>query len=274
MDTLTPLPREINDSELRFLAQCLKTTHLAQVRAKIAQFWHQISTSGEVIRYGCISEFTFLNPSVTRRPIYFNLLSQAQEARAKGERPRWLEVGCAFGTDVRKVILDGWPRDDILALDVVPTYWNYGLSLFGDTANPPCEFLCADLTTHTLPISISPVDVAYTNLVLHVLTRPQTVYLVVNIFSLLNPGGCFWGHTLGNELESSWSPYGNDWWLHSEKSLRNLLEEAGFVDVKIFAKRLNEIGKQVNLSEQFRNRLKDRGSRGGMLYLFNARKAI
>lgn len=35
----------------------------------------------------------------------------------------WQDVGCCFGQESRKLILDGFPRANIIASDIIPGYW-------------------------------------------------------------------------------------------------------------------------------------------------------
>ncbi|PIL34360.1 hypothetical protein GSI_03135 [Ganoderma sinense ZZ0214-1] len=66
------------------------------------------------------------------------------------------DVGCCFGTDIRKMAADGWPADSILGTDIEPKFWELGHRLFCSTADTfPAVFLPGDIfdLTHLDPVS-------------------------------------------------------------------------------------------------------------------------
>jgi len=244
-----PLPRELTESDLSFLAEYLKAD-LGVAKDRVVTLWNNINASGVHV-YRCIKEFYFLTPSVSRKDRHKKII---EKYRQEGKRPLWLEIGCAFGTDLRKMILSGWPSEDIIGLDVVPDYWQLGNQLYGDT---PCRFLQKDIAKPTSLDDLPQVDVVYTSAVLHVLQKDQTFHLVSNIFKLLRPGGFYFGGTIGSEPEGFWL---HDRWLHSETSLKELLESVGFVDVFVIKAKFEDLeaGKVLTVSQEFKTMLGER----------------
>ncbi|KAI0742060.1 hypothetical protein C8Q80DRAFT_1274380 [Daedaleopsis nitida] len=62
------------------------------------------------------------------------------------KNPILLDVGCKFGINVRKAILDGYPATSILASDANSELWNLGLKFFKTPiSGSPISFLAGDI---------------------------------------------------------------------------------------------------------------------------------
>ncbi|KAF5327732.1 hypothetical protein D9619_004536 [Psilocybe cf. subviscida] len=104
--------------------------------------------------------------------------------------PILLDMGCCFGNDVRKAVVDGWPVDKVIACDIrkgnvnVQTiryisahanleseFWDYGHELFLSTAETfPAKFIAGDIFS---PSILQPRDPFITNdEIVAVLSRP------------------------------------------------------------------------------------------------------
>ena len=87
-------PREISDDELALLQRLRPETPLPELRAFLLQWWKdtmQLSTQ----KYGCVRNLFFLRTSVDQNPKYQEALSR------KGKGLWWIDIGSAFGQDVR-----------------------------------------------------------------------------------------------------------------------------------------------------------------------------
>ncbi|KAI0737401.1 hypothetical protein C8Q80DRAFT_1115292 [Daedaleopsis nitida] len=92
--------------------------------------------------YTCIVQFMFTKLRLPRTSGYPKLL----ELGRTRQNPILLEVGCCFGVDLRKVVLDGYPVDSIIASDVVPEFWTLGHKLFNSTSETfPVPFVAGDI---------------------------------------------------------------------------------------------------------------------------------
>jgi SAM-dependent methyltransferase len=60
----------------------------------------------------------------------------------------FLDVGCCFGYDVRKLVLDGFPADRVLASDLEQGFWDVGNRLF--TQSPKIRFIAGDIFDDSL----------------------------------------------------------------------------------------------------------------------------
>ncbi|EKM48973.1 uncharacterized protein PHACADRAFT_107842, partial [Phanerochaete carnosa HHB-10118-sp] len=57
----------------------------------------------------------------------------------------FLDVGCGVGHDTRKVVLDGFPANQIIASDLHPEFWGIGHKVFKSTPESfPVKFIASD----------------------------------------------------------------------------------------------------------------------------------
>ncbi|KAA1474308.1 hypothetical protein DENSPDRAFT_323417 [Dentipellis sp. KUC8613] len=92
--------------------------------------------------YPCIRYFEFLRMTISHLPAYEALLDLGR-TRADA---LFLDVGCCFGNDARKAILDGYPMHNVLASDLHPEFWDLGHELFKTSPKSfPVPFFPGDL---------------------------------------------------------------------------------------------------------------------------------
>ncbi|TFY59596.1 hypothetical protein EVG20_g7726 [Dentipellis fragilis] len=92
--------------------------------------------------YPCIRYFEFLRMTIAHLPAY-NALLELGRTRADA---LFLDVGCCFGNDARKAILDGYPMHNVLASDLHPEFWDLGHELFKTSPKSfPVPFFPGDL---------------------------------------------------------------------------------------------------------------------------------
>lgn len=241
------LPREISDSDLAFMAEYTKWD-LTKCRERVLEVWQRSRNSGIHV-YRCIAELMFLQTRVARHPSY----AAAMNTLKKESTAKWLEVGCAYATDVRKVVVDGWPSEQIWCLDVTEAYFNLGLELFGDQetfnvnrafGNILDETFFPSTPQHTTQdvLPRNAFAVASVAAVLHVLAREDSEALLKKIFNiLLKSGGLLFGSCVGAEEAE-----GREWWetpdgtkrkrfLWSVETLTQLLKDLGYVDISVKA---------------------------------------
>ncbi|KAG6835625.1 hypothetical protein H0H93_016406 [Arthromyces matolae] len=78
----------------------------------------------------------------------------------KNPNALFLEIGCFFGVDIRKVVADGWPIENVVASDLRSEFWTCGHQLFKSTPETfPATFIPGDVFD---PAIISPRKPFYT----------------------------------------------------------------------------------------------------------------
>jgi len=78
---------------------------------------HLLSVQAEaydVYPYPCIRLFSWARPGISRLFPYQDLLKLGRER----EGAILLDIGCCFGTDVRKAIVDGFPLRNVVTSDL------------------------------------------------------------------------------------------------------------------------------------------------------------
>ncbi|KAH9481460.1 Methyltransferase adrK [Psilocybe cubensis] len=105
----------------------------------------------QVYGYPCIRRFSFAKLKIARLPGYPKALKLLEQRKD----PILLDIGCCFGNDARKAVVDGWPAENVVASDLRPEFWNFGHELFKSTPKSfPATFIAGDVfSPATLDIS-------------------------------------------------------------------------------------------------------------------------
>ncbi|KAF8209026.1 hypothetical protein K438DRAFT_1811592 [Mycena galopus ATCC 62051] len=205
--------------------------------------------------FPCIRDFRFAKTQMASFPAYDAVLKLSRER----EGAILLDVGCCFGTDVRKVVRDGYPPENVIASDIVPDFWDIGHELFKSTPDTfPVVFLPgnaldtqflapfpplaapSEITPATLhPLvgltSLTPlrgrISVIHISLVFHLFSEEQQFHLARSLAGLLSPlpGSLILGSHIGRRAKgygrpSRSFPDGRRNFCHSPESWRALWE--------------------------------------------------
>ncbi|KAI0360631.1 hypothetical protein OH77DRAFT_1418615 [Trametes cingulata] len=197
--------------------------------------------------YPCIRGFHFVNLMMLRNAIYPTVL----EAGKRGGT-LFLDLGCCMGTDVRKLVYDGYPASQVLGCDLRPEYIQLGYELFGDADKCRIRFFTSDVfklpttaeptdSTAALPASVN--DLAqlrgalthiYTGALFHLFDKDTQYGLAVRLITLLKrqPGAIVFGRHQGLQEEGYIDDHlGRNRYGHSETSWPRLWKEA-FAEVE------------------------------------------
>ncbi|TFK32152.1 hypothetical protein BDQ12DRAFT_659538 [Crucibulum laeve] len=96
----------------------------------------------EVYGYPCIRRFSFTRLKITQSLIYDYLVQIPRER----EGAVFLDIGCCFGTDIRKAVADGWPVENVIGSDLRKAeFWECGHDLFNSSPTSfPAAFVGGD----------------------------------------------------------------------------------------------------------------------------------
>jgi SAM-dependent methyltransferase len=247
----SPYQRELKDEDLTFLAEytarrrhtnqtapptaTTNVEELMRLRQHVLALWRSCLEKASVL-YRCVQQLTFLQ---TRVNIHWHYPAVMETLKANSEA-RFLDLGCGFGTDTRRLIVDGWKEENVVAVDVIPDFWKYGLELYADEEVLKTRVLFGNVITDQKFVKtlhpLGPFDHVWAGNVLHVLNQENVEAFVRVIFELLNSGGTFFGRCVGSERAQIFQPEiaGRDpVYLHSPQSLEEMLRTIGFVDVEV-----------------------------------------
>jgi len=96
----------------------------------------------QIMAYPCIRMFNFTRLKISVLPAYSRIMTLLRE------RPDaiLLDLGCCFGTDIRKAAADGFSIRNLVACDLHREFWNFGHELFRSTPETfPVAFLEGDV---------------------------------------------------------------------------------------------------------------------------------
>ena len=200
----------------------------------VTQVWREVKK--EYHTYRCIQSLSFLVPEVQTFEAYPKLL----DLLATQKKVKVADIGCCFGQDIRRLILDGIPPDMIYAIDVTPGYWQAGLRLYNDKERNNHDIasvktlfcdLCAEEEEGGDVLEPASFDCIVLKYVFHVLSFVQATRLIHRMAKMLKPGGFVMGVCVGAEVGMDWAltPSGQEKrYLHSVESLSKLFSDAGF----------------------------------------------
>ncbi|KAL7319276.1 hypothetical protein PS15m_002433 [Mucor circinelloides] len=189
------------------------------------------------INYRCIQRFKFAFSRICERFFYKDLIRLGQTLEQQQKAPYFLDIGCCTGTDLRKMILDGYPKDYLIGMDIEQCYIDCGYKLFkDDPATCPIRFIIDDLftfeKTHVLCNTIS---IVHAGSVLHLFDLDQIAQFIHRATWLLKPGGILaGGHVCADRS--------THYFRQATKSLKyymaidefkQILEREGFTDIRM-----------------------------------------
>ncbi|KAE9411498.1 hypothetical protein BT96DRAFT_15080 [Gymnopus androsaceus JB14] len=171
----------------------------------------------DMTRYPCIGRFLFL--SMSGLPTYPHLLDIGRELK----NPIFLDIGCCFGVDVRKAIVDGFPAQNIIASDLCPEFWEFGHALFQSTPSSfPVAFVPGDIfddsfidlngptctgdsplnTVKSLHELTGRINAIHVSRLFHLFTERQQLELAHRLAKLLSPspGSMIFGQHRGSDV--------------------------------------------------------------------------
>ena len=216
--------------------------------------WPEVEEAKELVRrvwlavkakyhtYRCIQSLSFLKPKVQNLEAYSKLLDVYREQG----KVKVMDLGCCFGQETRKLIVDGIPPEMIWAVDVIDGYWTAGKELFNDQEDSkhriehvhtvfadPCA---ADVDGDISRVLTADFDCVILMYVFHVLSLHQSEMLVQRMNLMLRKGGLVMGTCVGSTKAQEWqlTPDGKSArFLHSIGSLSELFMRCGFEDVVV-----------------------------------------
>jgi len=114
--------------------------------------------------YPCLGRWSFLDFSIQRSPIYKEILE-----KCKNEGATVIDFGCCLGQDVRKLIYDGVPVDQIRGYELDSFFIEQGYELFrdGELMKKKKIITSGDIFDDQFLETIEPADYLYAGSFIH-----------------------------------------------------------------------------------------------------------
>ncbi|KAL8718987.1 MAG: hypothetical protein Q9225_003945 [Loekoesia sp. 1 TL-2023] len=182
-----------------------------------------------VFPWPCIGMFTFCDLSLSSHPSYSRVLAFLQNT----ENPsNLLDLGCCFGQDIRKVVHDGAPSENLFACDLNSHFLDLGYELFMDRDTLKARMIAADIfqDSGTLGELEGTLDFVHVSLFLHLFDWDRQVEACKRIVSLLKPvsGSTVLGRQTANRVaQEGYLPTVGDVWRHNDESFKKLWQQVG-----------------------------------------------
>jgi SAM-dependent methyltransferase len=146
-----------------------------------------------------VGEFSFITMGLSLHPSYPSLVS-----RLCSSTTTFLDLGTCVGQDLRKLVYDGAPSQNLFGCDIFPQYESVGYELFRDRETFQNRFITADLFDTTSESALMRTkgtwDVISIVMFLHVFDRNTQILACTRILQLLSrkPGSMIIGAQTGS----------------------------------------------------------------------------
>ncbi|PSN60748.1 hypothetical protein BS50DRAFT_197398 [Corynespora cassiicola Philippines] len=182
----------------------------------------------QIFPYPCIGQFRFLDLSLRQTAEYAEVLERLK----KGQK--LLDMACCFGQEVRQLVYDGAPSENIYGCDLRQEYIELGYKLFGDRDTLQAKFLTADIFDENSALAKlrGQFDMIYAGSFFHLFGYEGQVKVSKAVASLLCPakGSVILGRQIGAvvpaEHDHRTNPTGT-MYRHNPESLQKMWKEIG-----------------------------------------------
>ncbi|KAL8651575.1 MAG: hypothetical protein Q9210_003174 [Variospora velana] len=192
----------------------------------------------EIFPYPCIGQWRFLDLSISQHPAYPRILSRLKQPPSPQQPTTLLDLGCCFAQDIRKLIHDGAPGNNLHGCDLNPEFLDLGHDLFRDRETCVAHFFAADIfaPNDEMRALEGKVDIIHAASFLHIFGWEEQVIICEQMIRLLRPqkGSLIIGRQVGNltagEMGENTANKFLDRgkvWRHNEDSFRKMWSEVG-----------------------------------------------
>ncbi|PHH78468.1 hypothetical protein CDD80_6811 [Ophiocordyceps camponoti-rufipedis] len=188
---------------------------------------HQIRDRAfKVTPYPCVGRYLFLELSLSRTPFYEDI----KQRLIHGEK--FLDLGCGFGQELRKLALDGVPTRNLYGCDLNAEFIRLGYEVFLDKGKNQMTFFETDILDPESELRCLDGQISFINaqLFFHLFPRSQQIQLAKRLVALLDPTkdslivGRHLAHSKVTECNLPGAGY---LYVHSQDSWKCLWDEVG-----------------------------------------------
>ncbi|KAG1808902.1 uncharacterized protein BJ212DRAFT_1467045 [Suillus subaureus] len=155
-------------------------------------------TGIRVAPHTCIRESIFAEPRIDH---HFQHQEVQETRRSRPYRMTLVDLGCCMGTDLRKLVVDGFPVLDIMGLDIENRFFDIGRLMYNEGDTPSIKFKQTDaldpLFCERNARLESKFDFVHSANVLHLFQTEGQLAFIRSMAFLVKPGGLMWGRQVG-----------------------------------------------------------------------------
>src|ERR1700759_3774499 len=121
--------------------------------------------------------FQFLDLSLVTTDVYQEVLERIKH----GEK--FLDLGCCFGQEIRKLVFDGAPSANTYGSDLYDSFLSIGYDLFKDSGRLQTTFIAADVfdDSSSLTRLAGQMNIIYTGAFFHLFDLEQQEKIAIRI---------------------------------------------------------------------------------------------
>jgi SAM-dependent methyltransferase len=135
-----------------------------------------------VFKYPCIGNYYFLDFSITQSPQYPSVLGRLQQGESL------LDLACCLGQDIRKLVYDGAPTDNVFGSELERGFIELGFELFKDQDILGKNFSSGDIfSVDVAGLAGKQFDIIHAASFFHLFSWDEQVDAMGRALSLLKP---------------------------------------------------------------------------------------
>jgi hypothetical protein len=173
--------------------------------------------------------FRFLDLSIITTHVYPEIVERIKHG------DKFLDLGCCFGQEIRKLVLDGAPSANTYGSDLWDGFLSLGYELFKDQDRLETTFIAADVFDDSSPLTklAGQMNIVYTGDFFHLFNLEQQEKIALRIVQLLvpQPGSLIVGRQSGNEIPGAYGRSGDTSgrksFRHNPQSWKELWDRVG-----------------------------------------------
>jgi len=162
--------------------------HILDIRDRAWKVWG----------YPCIGGFRFIEAGIASVPRYQEVLEKLKQGQTL------LDMGTCVGQDVRKLVSDGAPAENIYGTDLEGAFIDLGYDLFKDRGKLKATFIAADILDPSSDSELKKldgkIDVVWAGSFFHLFCWDEQVAAAKRLVKLVRPqaGSMVLGRQMGN----------------------------------------------------------------------------
>lgn len=186
-------------------------------------------TAWNIFPYPCIGQFRFLDMPLGGFDAYPEIVS-----RLKSGEETFLDLGCCFGQDIRRLVSDGVPDTACIGSDLHQGFLDLGYDLFLDKGKLHSKFFAADVFGKEAELTAleGQVDIIHASSFFHLFGYEGQKDVARRVVRLLKPqkGSLLVGRQVGNVAaheETSRASGSGSMFLQNPESWKQMWKEIG-----------------------------------------------